>query len=106
MKRLFIPLTSEAFYWFRDHRKTFELRAYGRTWTEKNIYEGREVELRRGYSTGDKINGKVGAIIIGSLSHVFEEVNFKKIVPVAGSERDAVEMADEILKGRKEKYIA
>lgn len=34
MKRLFIPLTSEAFNWFRDNGKTFELRAYGKTWTE------------------------------------------------------------------------
>jgi len=67
---------------------------------------GERFELRRGYSTGDKINGRVGAIIIGSISHVFEEVHFKKIIPVAGSEKDAAEKADEILKGKKEKYIA
>ena len=106
MKRLFIPLTSEAFYWFRDNGKAFELRTYGRIWTEKNVYTGRETELRRGYSTQDKIHGKVGRVITGSISQIFKELDFKKIIPVADSEEDAIERADNILNGRKEKYIA
>jgi len=106
MDELFVPLNSEAFYWFRDKGKSYELRVYGKKWTEKNIFEARAVELRRGYNTGDKIKGKVGAIVIGSIYHIFDEIPFSKIVPVAESQEEAIQQVDNILNGRKGKYIA
>ncbi|MGA1871834.1 MAG: hypothetical protein ACMUJM_25200, partial [bacterium] len=104
--RLFVPLRNEPFYWFKEKEKSFELRVYGRAWTEKNVYKGRNVELSRGYSTGDIIKGKIGRVIIGPLEHIFEKIDFEKIIPVAGTEEKALTIVDSIFKGRKEKYIA
>lgn len=106
MDELFVPLNSEAFYWFKDKGKSYELRAYGKKWTEKNIFEGRAVELRRGYSTGDKIKGRVGAIVIGSIHHIFDEIPYKNIIPVVESQEEAIQRVDNIFNGRREKYIA
>ena len=106
MKRLFVPLRNEPFYWFKEQEKTFELRAYGKKWTEKNVYEGRDVKLSRGYSTGDIIKGKIGKVITGSVEHIFKEIDFRKIIPVAKSEEKALTEIDNIFEGRKEKYIA
>ena len=38
-RRLFVPLKSEAFYWFRDHGKCYEIRGYGPRWIKRPLTE-------------------------------------------------------------------
>ena len=106
--RLFVPLNDEAFYWFRNNNKNFELRGYFNGWREKYVYSGREIELRRGYNTKDKIFGKIGKVVIGSMNNIFDKVNYKKIIPIAKSRQESIKKAKEILNKKKQhkKYIA
>lgn len=104
-KRLYIFLKSKAFFWFRDKGKKYELRVYRRQWTEKNVYKGRPVELRRGYNTKDRIRGKVGKVIVGTIKEIFSKVKYKEIIPLANSQKEAIKIINEIL-GKKEKYVA
>lgn len=57
MDRLFVPLNKEPFEDFKSKGKTYELRSYGRNFTEKFVYKGRDVELRKGYS-GESLWGR------------------------------------------------
>ena len=57
-------MNSEPFEDFLHNGKSYELRGYGRNYTEKQVYEGRKVELRRGYS-GASQWGVIGEVIIG-----------------------------------------
>jgi hypothetical protein len=50
MKPLFIPLNTLHFDAFAAGIKTVEYRRYGRQWTERHCYVGREVILSKGYS--------------------------------------------------------
>lgn len=101
MDRLFVPLNNEAFYWFKNNNKSFELRGYVNGWREKYVYNGRKVELRRGYNTRDKIFGKVGKVVIGSINDIFDKVNYRKIIPIAKSKEEAIKKAKEILNKNK-----
>mgnify|MGYP001615339767 FL=1 len=105
MNRLFVPLNNEAFYWFKNNGKKYELRAYGPRWNEEHVFEGRKVELRRGYSTPDSIKGKIGKIAIGTLAKVFSEIDYKKIIPPAESAKEAVLIIKRMM-GNKKKFIA
>lgn len=104
MDRLFVPLNKEPFEDFNSKGKTYELRSYGRNFTEKFVYEGRDVELRKGYS-GEILWGKIGKVQIGTLEEILSKVYFKKITPEADSEEKAKKQMLDIL-GEKEKYIA
>ena len=105
MDRLFVPLKNKAFYWFRDCGKTYEIRAYGQRWNEKHVRKGRSVELRRGYNTKDRINGKIGKVFVGTLNDIFLKINHKKIIPPAESSREAITIVKQIMK-HKSKFIA
>jgi hypothetical protein len=48
--RLFVPLTAQAFGWWRSGKKRWEVRRDAPRWGEKHLRAGRRVELRRGYS--------------------------------------------------------
>lgn len=84
---------------------TKKVRAYGRNFTEKFVYSGREVELRRGYSKGESLWGRVGKVIVGSLEDIFSKVDFKLVEPQKKSQQDAISENRELL-GDREKYIA
>ena len=104
MDRLFVPLNTGPFEDFQHNGKTYELRGYGRQYTEKHVYAGRKVELRKGYS-GQSLWGMIGNVESGGLEQVLRKVGFKKIVPNAKSKAEAVKEICEIL-GRKDKYLA
>lgn len=56
--RLFVPVTSEVFGWWASGRKTWELRRAAPRWSPTHVYDGRSVEIRRGYS-GDSLWGRI-----------------------------------------------
>lgn len=47
--RLFVPLTAEAFGWWRSGKKRWDVRRHAPRWAWC-VWLGRRVELRRGYS--------------------------------------------------------
>jgi ASC-1-like (ASCH) protein len=97
--RLFVPLATEPFRWFESGKKKWELRKYGKQYTEKNIFSGREVELRRGYNTTDSLWGRLGEVlVVDSLEDLFLKVDFEKIIPVAASHEEAIKRCLEILR--------
>ena len=104
MDRLFVPLNTTAFDWFKHYDKTYELRFYGRQYTEKHVFRGRRVELRKGY-VGESIWGEIGDVIVGTLEDILDNVSYHKIIPIANNRDDAIKKINEIL-GIKEKYIA
>ena len=67
--RLFVPLTSEAFGWWLYHGKRRELRVYGKRWNRANVYPGRRVELRKGYSDAS-LWGWVGRVTVCAFEHL------------------------------------
>jgi hypothetical protein len=99
IKRLFVPLASTPFEWFRTGLKRWELRRYGRQYTEQNIVPGREVELRRGYrSRADVLWGVVTRTIKAtSLADFFDQVPFQLVIPTARDRSEAIDIAISIL---------
>ena len=98
LDRLFVPLASGPFNWFLSGRKLWELRRYGRQYTERNVRVGRFVELRKGYNSHETIWGKVAEIInANSINEFFEKVPFNYVIPIAQSTNDAIEIASNIL---------
>lgn len=109
--RLFVPLARGPFEDFRDHRKVAELRAYGRNFTGKHVFEGRDVELRLGYSlrkdvpqTDWQLWGKIGRVVSGSLDDIFEIFGFRGICPRLEDEAQAEEAIEGML-GKPAKFI-
>jgi hypothetical protein len=90
--RLFVPLSSEPFNWFRSGQKRWELRRYGRQYTPAHLTPGRRVELRRGYrSQEDALWGRVAHMVEAtSLAAFFEKVPFHLVIPIARSREEAL----------------
>lgn len=49
MKPLFIALKTEHYKKFRSREKRYEIRRYGKGWTEKNCWVGRFVTISHGF---------------------------------------------------------
>lgn len=97
-KRLFVPLSSEPYDWFRSGRKRWELRRYGRQYTLAHVRRGRQVELRRGYRSHQALWGHiVRTVEATSLLSFFDEVPFQQVIPVAKTRDEAVALASSIL---------
>ena len=98
-KRLFVPLSSEPYDWFRSGRKRWELRRYGRQYTPALVRQGRQVELRRGYrSQSQALWGHiVRTVEATSLPSFFDQVPFQLVIPVAKTRDEAVALASSIL---------
>ena len=98
--RLFVPLATAPFEWFQSGRKRWELRRYGRQYTEKYVLPGRPVELRRGYS--DATNALWGKVVrtvkAGSLQQLFHEVPFNLVIPTAHTEAEAISISASFLR--------
>ncbi len=101
--RLFVPLSTEPFLDFKERGKQYEVRACARGFSEKFVYGGRAVELRKGYF-GESLWGKVGEVYIGKLENIFKKIDLKLIEPLAKSNIDALREDKEML-GNPEKYI-
>ena len=99
MKRLFVPLSSEPYDWFRSGRKRWELRRYGRQYTSAHVKQGRQVELRRGYRSQEQAlwGHIVRTVDASSLPSFFDEVPFQLVIPVAKTREEAVAFASSIL---------
>ena len=102
--RLFVPLSTEPFIDFKHNGKQYEVRSCERGFSEKFVYSGRRVEIRKGYS-GESLWGVVGKVYTGSLEEIFSKVDYRLVEPMSGSLEDAVYENITIL-GKKQKYIA
>jgi hypothetical protein len=97
--RIFVALSREPYAWFESGEKVWELRKYGRQFTEKHIYPGRRVELRRGYSDASRtLWGTIQRVekAVG-IEDFFDKVPYSDVIPVAKNRADAAMMAKEIL---------
>ena len=100
-----MPLTSGAYDWFKDRGKRWELRTYGRTYTERTVIPGRSVELRRGYG-GESLWGVIlQRCVANSLDEIFQTVDFQSVVPVAATLDEAKQIVEDLL-GVRQRYIA
>jgi hypothetical protein len=105
-QRLFVPLKSIAFDWFKSGGKRWELRRYGRAYTSKQLVRGRPVELRRGYC-GESLWGVIGDSVIGSsLNDILDVVDFRLIVPAAQSREDACGIVQSLFVNAEAGYVA
>ena len=98
-ERLFVPLASDPYQWFLDGHKTWEVRRMRRQYTTRHVWPGRVVELRRGYSDPTKsIWGRISDVVeAGSLSQLFDNVDFKSVIPAAKDRDEAEAIATRIL---------
>lgn len=70
--RLFVPLTAQAFGWWRSGKKRWEVRRWAKRWIDPHTRPGRLVELRRGYSgpslwghlTGNVVHAALNKLVI------------------------------------------
>ena|SRR5687767_7879571 len=103
--RLFIPLSREPFKDFKNYGKIWEIRRYGRNFTEKTVFPNRPVELRLGYSTPQRLYGVVGEVIVGTLQEIFERVPLHLIEPRCNTIEQAMNDNENLLH-KADKYIA
>lgn len=105
-KRLFVALASDPFRWFASGEKLWELRRFGRQFNDARIQVGREVELRKGYSTKESIWGEVNSVVVAeNIAEFFKKVPFSEVIPVAESLSNAVEIAQQIIGHHDQKVI-
>jgi|SRR3989338_6354171 len=103
---LHVVLAYKPFDEFEGGRKTFEIRKCRGNFSENKVYEGRRVQLRRGY-TQTTISGRIGRVVTGNLEEIFEQVNHKLIVPISLSPEHSKAIISTYLKIENgEKYIA
>jgi hypothetical protein len=97
--RLFVPLAGEPYSWFDSGAKLWELRRYGGQYTERNVYPGRRVELRRGYSDQSRaLWGTVDRVEkTPSIDEFFNRVPFHEVIPNAETRSEAISFVREIL---------
>jgi len=97
--RVFVPLSREPFLWFEGGNKQWELRKYGRQYTERHVRVGRRIELRHGYRSKRSLWGVITAIIrAGSIRDFFDLVDYRIVIPTAESREDAIHIAEKILR--------
>lgn len=101
--RLFVPLSSEAYSWFIENSKEWEVRNYKGPFTLKNVYIGKKVELRKGYADQkSSIWGIVEDVKrFRSINDLFSAINYNKIIPVAKSLDDAIICSKKYLKSNE-----
>lgn len=97
--RVFVPLSREPFLWFQGGSKQWELRKYGRQYTEQHIGVGRRVELRHGYRSHRSLWGIITEVIrASSIRDFFDAVDYRCVIPAAESREDAIRIAERILR--------
>ncbi len=103
MNRVFVPLTKENFEDFKRGKK-WELRKSERKFSPKHVRSGRHVTVSCGYS-GERIEGVIGEVHVGTLREIFARIPFAHIEPRATSNTEAIEMNITTL-GKAPQYIA
>ena len=99
MNRLFVPLKTEPFNWFKSGKKKYELRNQVGQYNKNQIITGRKVELRRGYSTNDKLFGKIGQVVWAeNIDDIYNQIEYSKIIPKALNLDDAKQEVFKMLK--------
>lgn len=105
--RLFVPLSAEPYAWFKSGQKRWELRKYGRQYTEKYVRPNRKVELRHGYS--DPNQALWGTIIsfriTEDLKNFFDRVPYEQVIPIAQNLDDAIAISKKILQIAEDKPV-
>lgn len=98
-RRVFVPLAKEPFVWFEKGHKQWELRRYGRQYTERQVRAGREVELRHGYSSHQSLWGVItDTMRAKSVRDFFAHVDYETVIPTAASQDEAIRIAERILR--------
>lgn len=97
--RLFVPLAHEPHDWFASGRKKWELRRYGRQYTEKHLLKGRRVELRRGYrDSSTALWGVIRDIYISpSIRLFYDKIQWFDVIPSAENRAEAEHLTGQIL---------
>lgn len=104
MSNLLFNVTFQVYGWYEELGKEWELRVIKQRYHLGTIYDGRSVQVMKGY-TGTSFFGVVdGDPVVGSLDKILDEVDFRKIIPIAGTRRDAIRIINGIIDG--EEYIA
>src|SRR5687768_5793291 len=90
--RLFVPLSKQAFNWFKAG-KNWEIRRLNKgQYNTKNIFSNRMVELRKGYN-GESLWGKIDQVQIFSNSQeLVRNIHYQELVPSAHDENEAVNL--------------
>ena len=99
-RRMFVPLATKPYQWFQGGKKRWELRKYGRQYTQKNVRPGRRVELRRGYTDASRAlwGTIVNVELAQDVGQFFDRVSFKEVIPDAGNRQEAITAATAILR--------
>ncbi|TWA71947.1 hypothetical protein FBZ84_101214 [Azospirillum baldaniorum] len=106
-KPMFVPLATNPYRWFEQGLKRWELRRVGGQWQPKHCVYGRPATLSRGYSTPDRMPAMVGIYaVFDTMEEAMTVVDYRLIIPTAGSLRDAVKVATEILGDKPGPFIA
>jgi len=107
LNRLFVPLASEPFDWFASRRKRWEVRRARGAFRPDRLTGGRPVELRRGYSTPDRLHAAIGAVVTGdALGDLLARVPWALVIPSATSQEEAVDRATSILGPKPGPFVA
>lgn len=98
-KRLFVPLAKEAYEWFLNHNKQWEIRKLNSgQYNTKNLVEGRRVELRLGYRPGNSIWGVIDAVkMYNNADDLVNDINFKLLIPTANNKNEAIERINDFI---------
>jgi len=96
--RLFVPLSRRPFEAFKSGDKQWELRRWGKQWTERNVRVARAVELRLGYSSGKSLWGSISQVELAArFEALVDRIDFHQIVPYASSRTEARALAQATL---------
>lgn len=99
-KRLFVPLNSEAYNWFKQGKK-WEVRKYQGQYTTNNVIEGKRVELRKGYN-GESIWGVINEVkVLNNIQDLFQQINFNEIFPTLEKKSEAIYLAQNYIDDKK-----
>lgn len=80
--RLFVPLNTEPYRSFQRGEKDIELRGENSRFNHDTVFPGRQVELRRGYSTSDSLWGTIGQVWVEpDLDTIIEKIDHRRIKP-------------------------
>lgn len=98
MKKLFVPLRSKPFQWFKSGRKEWELRGINSRFNEQTVRTERPVELRKGYN-GESVLGKIDSYrIFEDLEKIPKSMDIQKIIPPASNKEEFLKKGRELLK--------
>lgn len=98
LDRLFVPLSTRPYRWFKQGRKKWELRTRGGNFTTNTVYFNRHVELRKGYSSSESVWGKIKYTLFGdTIEEILDEIPFYEIIPEASSRSEAINEIRSIL---------